>query len=77
MSTTTAPAPDLVQAHGFACRRSGRGKGCELLRWTTCRTCGWWGDLWEGDQPPLTDAGHVCDPADLERRNRLRRRTDG
>jgi hypothetical protein len=77
VTAPTAPAPQLVAAHGFACRRSGRGKGCEVVRWTQCRTCGWWGDPWDGDQQPLTDAAHVCDPADVERRNHVLRRTDG
>ncbi|MGW3610583.1 hypothetical protein ACWD6N_11945 [Micromonospora sp. NPDC005163] len=73
MTAPTAPAPDLVQAHGHACRWSGRGKGCEVLRWTMCRNCGWWGDLWDGDQPPLTDGAHVCDPADVARHEHTRR----
>lgn len=73
MTAPTALVPDLVQAHGHACQRFGRGKGCHQLRWLQCRTCGWWGELWDGDQPPLTDATHVCDPADAERHQRTRR----
>lgn len=74
--SATILVPDLVAAHGYACQRSKRKDGCERLRWTICRTCGWWGDLWEGDQPPLTDAGHVCDPEAVARRNEARRRAD-
>ncbi|ROT27229.1 hypothetical protein [Micromonospora sp. HM5-17] len=71
MTAPTAPAPELVALSGMACQRSGRGKGCTRLRWHECRTCGWSGDLWDGDQPPVTDFAHVCDPADVERRRRI------
>ncbi|MDG4796913.1 hypothetical protein [Micromonospora sp. WMMD1082] len=76
MTTPAVLVPDLVLAHGHACQRSGRGKGCQLIRWSRCRTCGWWGELWDGDQPPLSDAEHACDP-DAAARYQQTRRTGG
>ncbi|MEH1014627.1 hypothetical protein V6U90_16135 [Micromonospora sp. CPCC 206060] len=71
MSTPTAQpsTAELEATGGWLCQRSGPGKGCEPLRWSQCRACGWHGELWDGDQPPLLDAGHVCEPAAVERRN--------
>ncbi|MGI5151358.1 hypothetical protein ACQEVC_34180 [Plantactinospora sp. CA-294935] len=71
MTAPTAPALDLVEMSGWACQRSGRGKGCARLLWHECRTCGWHGDLWDGDQPPMTDLAHVCDPVDVDRHQRI------
>jgi hypothetical protein len=60
MSATTLPYLDIATM--TACARSGPGRGCVTLRYSTCRRCGWTGELWDGDQPPLTDAAHTCPP---------------
>lgn len=60
MSTVMTP-PVVVQRSAMLCRRSGAGRGCTRLRWHACTACGWTGEPFVGDQPPL-DLGHTCTP---------------
>ena len=70
-TATAVPVADLVELSGHACVRAGSGRGCYQLRWMSCRTCGWSGSPFDGDQPDLLDLAHVCAPADVERHRRI------
>jgi len=72
MSTAVAVAvAELVEATGHVCVRSGSGRGCHLLRWSRCLTCGWNSQPWGGNGPELLDLAHICDPADVARHQRI------
>jgi hypothetical protein len=70
MTAPTKIEPELVEMSGHACIRSSRGRGCYPVRWMRCEACGWTSELVDG-QPDLLTMAHVCDPADVDRRQRI------
>lgn len=74
MTAAITPPLELVELSGHACVRFGRG--CHQLHWMNCPVRGWHSEPLE-DEPNLLSLAHVCDPADVDRRDRIFRSSSG